>query len=92
MFCDLSWKKDFTMIVRKAHKIVGFFVILLSLMTVGNGIYTYVAKSNWDELSAAGPINMGLALLTLLMIEIFYRIWLKKETPWRIPEKKMTSD
>lgn len=90
--CNLSWKRDFTRIFRKAHKIIGLFVTLVALFTISNGVTTYISKSNWTELRPAGIINLGVGLLTLLALEIFYRIWRKKETPWMIPEKKMTSD
>jgi len=92
MFCDLHWKKDFTRKIRVAHKYVGIVTIVIALVTVMTGIVAYAYKSNWDDLQMAGPLNLGLALITLLVVEVFYRIWRKKETPWKIPEAKMSSD
>jgi len=40
-FCDLSWKIDFTRVFRKAHKLLGMFVTLLSLVTIASGIFVY---------------------------------------------------
>lgn len=39
----------------------------------------------------AGPLNLGLAILTIIIIEIYYRIWRKKETPWKLPNQVMST-
>jgi len=92
LFCDLHWKKDFTRKIRAAHKYVGIGAIVFALLTVLSGFRSYSHKANWRDLKMAGALNLGAALITLLVIEVFYRIWLKKEIPWKIPEAKMTND
>jgi len=82
MCCELKWKKDFTQKVRKFHKLAGYFTIFTGITTIMSGIINYTYKSNWKDLSKAGSLNTTLALLTILILEIIYRIWRKKETPW----------
>mmetsp|Transcript_50750 Transcript_50750/g.69649 ORF Transcript_50750/g.69649 Transcript_50750/m.69649 type:complete len:139 (-) Transcript_50750:441-857(-) len=89
--CELKWKKDFTQKIRKFHRLVGFLTVVIALATVMIGIFAYAAKSSWTDLGRAGPLNMILALLTILIMEIFYRIWRKKETPWVLPNKTMNT-
>lgn len=75
--CELRWKKDFTQCVRKFHRIMGFFATIFALLTIGSGIYSYIEKSKWKELSPAGPINLGAAILTIVIWEILFRRWRK---------------
>lgn len=85
MACELKWKKDFTRKVRKFHKIVGFIAFFIGQFSILTGILMYANMSNWTDLMKAGPLNVILAFFTMIIIEISFRIWRKKETPWVKP-------